>query len=141
MEELKSLNDTFNCIDLDHEGFISIEELENAFLVAKIKISKDELDKVLEQIDNDKNGKLNYSEFLLASLNIKEFLNHNRVRKIFQSYDTENSGFIDLYSVKLALLRSGREVEDLDEFSTMMKEVTNGKLRISYDDFYSLFTS
>jgi len=40
------------------------------------------------------NGKINYSEFLAATLDVKTFLNDTRLRAIFQQFDTDNSGFI-----------------------------------------------
>lgn len=58
----------FKQIDLNHDGEISIEELKIALSDEKNKSSLQELKEIMESIDTDKNGKLNYTEFLAFAM-------------------------------------------------------------------------
>ena len=50
-------------------------------------------------MDFNKNGKINYTEFLSATLNVQEFLkpaiNKKKLEAIFNQFDTDQTGFID----------------------------------------------
>jgi calcium-dependent protein kinase len=139
--ELTALNNTFNAIDLNHEGFISMDELKNAFVKAGLELTEKELNEIINRIDSDKNGKLNYSEFLVAAVNIKSTLDNQRLYKLFLNFDINNTGYIDVYSLHKAILRSGREIENISEAITIMEEVCkDGTSKISYDDFYKIMT-
>ncbi len=58
----------FKQIDLNHDGEISIEELKIALSDEKNKSSLQELKEIMESIDTDNNGKLNYTEFLAFAM-------------------------------------------------------------------------
>ena len=42
-------------------------------------------------MDYDGNGKINYSEFLSATIDAKKFLNDQRLRAIFSQFDTDGT--------------------------------------------------
>jgi Ca2+-binding EF-hand superfamily protein len=62
------LGKLFKQIDLNHDGEISIEELKIALSDEKNKSSLQELKEIMESIDTDNNGKLNYTEFLAFAM-------------------------------------------------------------------------
>jgi calcium-dependent protein kinase len=138
-DNLENLNKTFHAIDINHEGFISLEELATAFKRVGIDLSKEEVTKILNRIDEDKNGHLNYSEFIMASLNLKDLIDETKIKQLFNTFDIEGSGYIKTENVKLVLLRSGREIENLDEIVKMFQELANKDNQISMDDFVNLF--
>ena len=53
---------------MNHDGEISIEELKIALSDEKNKSSLQELKEIMESIDTDNNGKLNYTEFLAFAM-------------------------------------------------------------------------
>ncbi len=139
-DELNRLTKTYNAMDLDHEGFISMQELKKAFEKSKISLTDKEINTIIERIDNDKNGKLNYSEFLMAAINIKQVISYKqRLINLFHTIDSEKSGFIDVNNLKKYIKRCGREVEDADEIFTMISEVSKNKQsHITIEDFLEL---
>ena len=68
IEESKRMRKIFQAMDLDHTGYIHVSELSDAFSKSNIKISDDELKNIIKNCDDHKNGKLDYSEFLVGSL-------------------------------------------------------------------------
>jgi len=138
-EEMMKLTKTFNAIDLDHEGFISLDELKKAFEKSNINLSMNEITTIIENIDNDKNGKLNYSEFMMASINIKKSISKNKLINLFQNIDTKKSGYINVDNLKEYLIRTGREVENIDEIIQLFNEVSkSNNCKISVDEFYNI---
>jgi len=98
-----------------------------------------EITTIIENIDNDKNGKLNYSEFMMASINIKKSISKNKLINLFQNIDTKKSGYINVDNLKEYLIRTGREVENIDEIIQLFNEVSkNNNCKISVDEFYDI---
>lgn len=67
-KEVENLNTLFKQIDLNHDGEISMEELRFALKDEKNQPTIKELAAVMESIDTDKNGRINYTEFLASCL-------------------------------------------------------------------------
>ena len=56
------------------------------------------------------NHKINYSEFLAATLDVKAFLNDDKLNAIFSQFDTDNSGYISRENIVTALTKMGHEI-------------------------------
>lgn len=50
----------------------------------------------MERIDDNKNGCLDYSEFVMASTNYNMILTKSNIKKIFKMIDVDQSGRISL---------------------------------------------
>jgi calcium-dependent protein kinase len=137
-KELKSLKQAFYAIDMDHTGHINKDELGKAFELAQVKISEEELQKIVESAD-EKDGKLNYTEFLVATLNQKKFVDKEKLVAAFKYFDMDDSGFIDSGDLKDALLRSGKKIINPEEIDKMIEEVTSQQKKLSLEEFLNLF--
>lgn len=49
---------------------------------------------MIENIDYAGNGKINYSEFLMATIELKSVLTNEKLAALFKYFDTDNSGVI-----------------------------------------------
>tara|TARA_B110000285_G_scaffold195897_1_gene226498 strand:+ start:58 stop:222 length:165 start_codon:yes stop_codon:yes gene_type:complete len=49
---------------------------------------------IVNQIDFEGNGRINYSEFIAATINAQDFLTDERVEAIFKSFDNDDNGWI-----------------------------------------------
>ena len=67
-EKIRHLRDQFTSMDLDGTGFISAQELKHALERMDRPISQAEIGKIIERVDQARNGKINYSEFLAATI-------------------------------------------------------------------------
>lgn len=47
------------------------------------KLPSSKIDKIIKELDFADNQKINYSEFLAATIDVKLYLNKNRVNSIF----------------------------------------------------------
>ncbi|XP_063690565.1 uncharacterized protein LOC134823147 [Bolinopsis microptera] len=63
----QELLDAFNVFDIDNDGFISIDELRKVMKNIDTKITEEELEAMIEAIDEDGDGLVNYEEFIKAT--------------------------------------------------------------------------
>lgn len=50
---------------------------------------------VIANVDSDLGGTINYTEFLAATMNHKEYLSENKLKKAFDAFDVDGSGDIE----------------------------------------------
>ena len=79
-EDLRSM---FRQLDTENTGFITAINLKRAMNMAGLDIAGEELMKIIEKIDYLKTGKINYTTFLRATINLKELLSEHLVYDTF----------------------------------------------------------
>ena len=62
---------------------INIDELRNAIKSANLKISDEQIERIIDEVDYFGNKRINYTEFLMATLDVRQFLDDNKLRAIF----------------------------------------------------------
>jgi calcium-dependent protein kinase len=68
----------------------------------------------MADIDYAGNGKINYSEFLAATIEIKNVLTYDRLWALFKYFDTDCSGYITPANLREAFAKSGKNLSDSD---------------------------
>lgn len=61
---------------------------------AGIKFSESELDKIINEVDYHGNNKINYTEFLAATISVKKILTKEHLLAMFRQFDTDGSGYL-----------------------------------------------
>lgn len=59
-----------------------------------------EVDKIMENCDLDKNGFIEYSEFISASINKRNLMTKERLKAAFEMFDRDQDGFISQLELK-----------------------------------------
>lgn len=139
--EIEQLNKTFNILDHDKTGFIDITQLQKAFEHCKIEIKESELKNILNNCAYYKkkgyfaDDRINYSAFIAAAIDKKRLITRDVLWEAFKIFDTEEKGFINIYSLEKAIERTGKK-KKLDDLKFMFKELgLSMDARISFDDF------
>nr|CAB3485410.1 unnamed protein product [Digitaria exilis] len=91
-EEIKGLRQMFNNMDTDKSGTITVEELKEGLTKLGSKISEAEVQKLMEAVDVDKSGSIDYTEFLTAMMNKHKLEKEEDLIRAFQYFDKDNSG-------------------------------------------------
>lgn len=71
---------------------ITAGELKNAIKEKDMNMSQTELQKVIDEVDYAANNKINYTEFLAATMDMSSFLDENKLLSVFKQFDTDSSG-------------------------------------------------
>lgn len=124
------LRDVFSDIDKNGDGLLSAEELESA--VEKFKFNLD-IKEIIDCCNKSKNGVINYTEFLSATVNKAKAYSYERLSQVFQIFDKNHDGKLSLDELKHAL---GGENKHDRVFLNMIKEAdTNGDGEIDLKEF------
>ena len=94
---------------------------------------------MIDQVDYHNNKKINYSEFLAATIDIKGFLTDSRLRAVFNQFDTDSSGKITAENIFLAMQKLGKEInrQEIEDMIQQHDIVGDGVL--NYDEFVAIF--
>jgi len=140
IDDLKNL---FLSLDDNGDGTLSIRELKEGLKGAGVKIPKD-LAAVLEEVDTDGSGVLDYTEFLAATLDYKVYSQESIVWAAFRKFDVDNSGSIDKVEL-LSVLGDAEFKESLsmcgdhEKVAQLFEEIdVNGDGIIDFDEFLAM---
>ena len=61
---------------------------------AGLKYDEDEINSIITEVDYHGNNKINYTEFLAATISVKKILTNERLLAMFKQFDTDGSGKI-----------------------------------------------
>lgn len=67
---------------------------------SKSSFSKIDMKSILMSVDMDKNGAINYSEFIAATMNDLIAKDAEKIESAFKFFDTDNNGTIDKRDLK-----------------------------------------
>lgn len=84
-----------------------------------MNLSDAEISEMIGQMDYHNNNKINYSEFLAATIDVRNFLTESRLKAIFNQFDTDSSGKITEENIVLAMQKLGRDISR-EEVHTMV---------------------
>ena len=60
----------------------------------KVKLSQQDIEDIILEIDDNGNGKINYSEFLAATVSLKQFMTEEKLWMMFKHFDVDDNNFI-----------------------------------------------
>ena len=133
--EIIKLKQIFENFDKDKNGVISKEEL---ITLLKTDLSAEEArikaDRVLQVIDNDHSGGIDFTEFLRVTIKEKSMLSEENVRKAFFYFDKDRSERIEKEELLEWLNEGGNIPPDIAE-ELMNEADCNGDGVIDIEEF------
>lgn len=140
-KELEHLREVFQAMDTDHAGALNKEELQEGFRKVGMKLSKEECEEIIDKIEDCEHGRINYSEFLLAAMDLKTNVDKERLITAFSYFDVDKTGQISTIDIENAMLRSGKKIINQDEVTKIIREATHGKetSKITLEEFLKMF--
>lgn len=142
------LSELFLFIDKNQDGTISLDELRDGLSqLCLFEILQDEemdndedcFQKIMENIDLDKDGKIDYLEFIQAAIDHKALLNKQNIEMMFDMFDQNKDGKISCVELKSVFSKC---CEDGDKTAReIMNEVDRNRDNIiSYEEFNDALT-
>lgn len=107
---------------------LSREELVVGYQKMMVGSSLEEVEKIVDELIHNvgmnKEGEINFTEFLVAAMNREKLLNAKQIEKAFKMFDDDGNGYIDLEELKLAM--SGVKLTDEEWKSIITKYDVDG---------------
>ena len=136
-KEIIKLKNAFLAIDKDNSGEIEYEEIPKIFSELNIKASDTELKNIFSSMDFHCDGKVNYSEFLAATISTINFNKEEKLWSAFKYFDTTDSGYITLDSVMDALNNSGVIIDE-EGLKKTFNELQKKEKKINFNEFKAI---
>ena len=133
-EEKNELLELFQSFDKNGDGVLSKEEIYEGY---KLNMDEEdalkEVERIMNEIDIDKSGTIDYNEFLIAATNRQKVLNKDKLEQTFRMFDKDGNGSISLDEIRSIL---GNSFTDQKVLESIVKECdTNGDGEISMSEF------
>lgn len=141
--KIKQLREIFTQLDDNGDGLLSIEELRTGIQKSELKEVPEDFQALMEEIDCDGSGVIDYTEFLAATIDRKTYTTEDVVWAAFRAFDIDGNGRISPDELKKVL--SDGDVGDMLDAETidaLMAGVdTSGDGEIDFDEFMTLMQS
>ncbi|XP_010523987.1 PREDICTED: calcium-dependent protein kinase 32 [Tarenaya hassleriana] len=136
-EEASGIKEGFQVMDTNRRGKINIDELRIGLQKLGHHIPDDDVQVLMEAGDLDKDGYLDVNEFVAISVHLRKMGNDEHLKKAFQFFDQNKSGYIEIEELRDAL---ADEVDTSEEvIDAIMHDVDTDKDgRISYEEFATM---
>ena len=123
-EELNELQQAFNTLDISKTGRITKEELFAGFQ-AFTHEAREEVDAIFKEVDLDGNGEIEFSEWVVASIDKNSLITDEKLKMAFGLFDKDGGGTIDSKEVKSTLTGFSGESQMTEEENRIWTELVN----------------
>ena len=133
------LSKLFQEADVNHDGYLDAVELYsnyNKFFPGTTEDQKSKLKEFISNVDINKNGKLDYSEFMLITSTFYTDNSKSLLKEVFDYFDENRNGYIEIKDLAKVLKQEKFENERLQEMIDEFDQNSDGQ--ISFDEFYNL---
>jgi calcium-dependent protein kinase len=135
--EINNLKKVFSAFDKTKDGQISYEELKQGLIQLKSnRITEQDVIYLFKALDVDHNGKIDYSEFIAATLQRANYFRSDRLLEAFMNFDKDNSGKISKDELIVALKAEKSQEKEIENFIKAVDKNKDGK--IDYNEFLAL---
>ena len=118
---------------------ISVDELKHALSETEMHMSDEDITKMFDNVDYAGNKKINYSEFISATLSVQQVLTQEKLIQLFKHFDVDNSDYITPENLKQAFAQAGKILTDGDIKQILKEHDIVGDGRLSFDEFKEIF--
>ena len=88
-------------MDVNGDGKLDKEEIKNGYgQYFGRTLGDEEIDEMFAKVDTDGSGEIEYSEFVVATMNEKNLLNNNKLQTAFKMFDKDGGGTISIEEIK-----------------------------------------
>jgi len=124
-EELAEFREIFNLVDLDKGGTISKSELKQLMNTLGLKPSQEELNAMVDEIDEDGNGEIDFDEFVtVMSRKVNTSYSPSQVKSAFKIFEQGcPPGYVSMAALEQALTTFGIEKLSLADAKELLLNI------------------
>merc|ERR1740120_374174 len=139
-DQIKALRETFIALDGNGDGLLTAAEMREGLAKAGLKDIPADLQQIMEDVDSDGSGVIDYTEFLAATLDKRSYVKEDVCWSAFRLFDKNGDGSISKEEMRLVLEDGDVEsVAGAEQLAKMMLEIdTNGDGKIDFEEFMTM---
>jgi calcium-dependent protein kinase len=134
--QIKALRDVFTVLDANGDGLLTSKEMKEGLLKSGLTDIPADLQQIMEDVDSDGSGVIDYTEFLAATVDRRNYTEESVVWEAFRIFDKNGDGNIS--KEELAEVLGDGSVKNIigEEIENLLKEVDgNGDGQIDFQEF------
>jgi len=137
--QIKTLRDTFVMLDENGDGLLTSKELREGITKAGFEEVPADLQQILEDVDSDGSGMIDYTEFLAATLDKQMYLQEDICWAAFRVFDRDGDGKISKEEIAQVLGDGDIASMAKRDIAELMKDVdANGDGEIDFQEFMQM---
>ncbi|XP_076321118.1 uncharacterized protein LOC143230819 [Tachypleus tridentatus] len=135
-EQKQDIKEAFNLFDPENSGTIDTKELKFALRALGFEPKKEEIKKMIAEVDKGGIGKIAFDDFLnVMSTRMAEKDINEEIMKAFQLFDDDNTGKISFKNLKRVAKELGENLTD-EELQEMIEEADrDGDGEVNQEEF------
>ena len=134
--QVQEFKEAFDIFDVDGGGTITAEELGEVMRSLGQKPTRAQLDAMVNEIDADGDGAIDFPEFLTMMLRkMNEGDPEKELRDVFMVFDKDQSGTISADELRNVMKVIGEKLTDQEIEDAIKLADTTGDGEVSYDEF------
>ncbi|CAD8161306.1 unnamed protein product [Paramecium pentaurelia] len=139
-QDKKKLMEEFQKFDLNKDGLLTKEELLKVYITMySSEQANQEVETIFSKVDQNHSGRIDYQEFVLATIDQKKYFNREKLLMLFQQIDRDHSGQLSKLEVKKLLRDMQIPKEKLDQLSQQLDQDGDGQ--ITQEEFLQIMLS
>jgi len=141
-EQIGALRKAFDSFDTDKKGCITVDTVSTILRMMGLKVSEKALNEIVEEVDEDGSGELEFEEFCILSAKFlieedEESLKEE-LKEAFRIYDKEGNGYITTDTLKEILRELDNRLTE-DDIEGIVDEVDeDGSGTLDFDEFMDM---
>jgi len=137
--QIKGLRDIFMAIDANGDGLLTVNEMKEGLNKAGLKEIPPDLQQIMEEVDSDGSGVIDYTEFLAATLDKKTYMAEDVCWQAFRVFDRNGDGKIDKNEIANVLNDGDVQNAAAKDMAEIIKEIDkNGDGEIDFQEFMAM---
>ncbi|XP_055380451.1 uncharacterized protein LOC129611341 [Condylostylus longicornis] len=135
-EQKNDIKEAFDLFDTEGTGHIESKELKVAIRALGFEPKKEEIKRMIAEIDKDNTGKISFTDFLqLMTMKMAEKDSKEEILKAFRLFDDDETGKISFKNLKRVARELGENLTD-EELREMIDEADlDGDGEVNQEEF------
>jgi calcium-dependent protein kinase len=134
-KEYEELIKIFKTLDKNNDGRLTYIELKEGYKKVYGKhFSEIEINRIIDEVDTDKDGYISYEEFLRVALSKRKIFQEKNLKICFEKFDVNKDGKLSRDELKIILGDCANEYLN----ALLLKLDTNHDGEISYEEFVNM---
>jgi len=138
--QIRGLREAFLALDQNGDGLLALAELKGGLARAGLRELPEDLGEIMAGIDADHSGMIDYTEFLAATIERRQYIQEDVCWTAFRVFDVDGDGRITPSELEM-VLRDGSvsSMVNAQAVADVLKEVDkNGDGAIDFEEFMSM---
>lgn len=138
-EDIEMYEESFSFFDKDGDGMISSEEFKLILNSLGLNPTQSELTDLINEIDTNKDGKIDFTEFRtkLSFIN-KTLSKDDQFLQAFRMFDKDGNGYISSSELRNVMLSLGEKLSDEELDDMIASADIDGDGQVNYEEFVKI---